>query len=241
MNHQYPSPTTFYFALDSFQRHYDWISSRSCVQNIIVPSMLQVLEFLIKVVFWGRAIFATSECEPSTPGSDFSPSLETQLKMSFSSRFFLPTVWTWCSKSRFSRKIRHRRAGDGNARSRELRLDSSTPQPIPLFHASRAVFRHPATLSAPSRLFQRRSYCCQEQISRFLLSAIRIPNDYATGRFQTLIFSRNPHFVSCNLAGIASCILLLYFLLLCSRNSAGSPSLHRISFSAPLSSTHKKS
>jgi len=83
-------------------------------------------------------------------GSEISSSsLESHAKSSFSCRFLLPTVWTWCSKSKFSRKLKHLCAGDGNACSRNARLESSIFQPAPLFHAPRVLVRHPVTFYNP--------------------------------------------------------------------------------------------
>lgn len=52
-----------------------------------------------------------------------------------------------------------------------------------------------------SRLFIQFCIVAKSRFLRVSPSAIRIPNRCATGRFPTWIFSRNSHFMGCNLVG----------------------------------------
>ena len=49
----------------------------------------------------------------------------------------------------------------------------------------------------------------KSKVRGFRSPQIRIQNDCAPGKFRTLIFSRNPHCIASNLAGIENCILFI--------------------------------
>jgi len=106
--------------------------------------------------------FCDRRCEPSSPrlpSSFHSP--ETQPNVS--SHFLMPIVWTWCSRSKFSRKMRYRGARDENARSRNVRLDPQPSAHRSLSRALKALAWPHGALSTSSILFQWLSYYCQDR------------------------------------------------------------------------------
>lgn len=80
--------------------------------------------------------------------------------------------------------------------TRTINLSTSSSFPCTKSTCSTSCYILPSL-----RLFVQFCIVAKSRFLRVSPSAIRIPNHCATGRFPTLIFSRNVHLMGCNLAG----------------------------------------